>query len=348
MLRILWLPIFLFFFLLSACAPVQKARTPSLSGRTMYAGKPASGVSVLAWPANSAGLVGEAPFRSTPSSADGRFALDLPPGRYFLMARGDGLFAWYGRNPVSIGTEPVAGLNIGLVPEKPESGAPEPFIDGGIQAVLVADGKPVEGATLYVYVDTTTQLKGMGYVMVGPSDADGVVEATLPAGTYYLLARKRLDGAQVGPLHSGDFIGYLPVNPVRLADGEVRQVVVPMLEVPDKSAEQTADTRGIARLSGTVRDAAGRPAAGVRVVLYRDAGMLNRPDLVSEPTGADGSWQLHPTETGTWYLAARNTLGGAPAPGDLYGTWNGRDDHAVQVRAGDDLGGLDIVVEEMW
>ncbi|RMF66487.1 MAG: hypothetical protein D6740_12985 [Alphaproteobacteria bacterium] len=348
MLRILSLSHFLLLFLVAACVPAQTAKTPSLSGRTMYAGKPASGIRVMAWPVDSRELAGRAPFQSAPSASDGSFTLDLPAGRYFLLARGNGLFAWYGRNPVGLGNQPVAGLNIGLVPEHPPAKAPEPFVESGIQAVLMADGKPVEGATLYVYVDSTTQFKGMGYVMVGPSDAEGVVEATLPAGTYYLLARKRLDGAQVGPLHSGDFIGYFPGNPVRLQDSEVRRIVLPMLEVPEQSTRQTAAARGVARLSGTVRDDAGRPVAGVRVVLYRDAGMLNRPDLVSEPTGADGRWQLHPAETGTWYLAARNTLGGAPAPGDLYGTWNGRDDHAVQVRTGDDLGGLDIVVEEMW
>jgi len=335
--------------LLTACLGPAGSAPPNLSGRTMLDGRPVAGVRVMAYPRAAGALTGPAPYVSAPSDADGRFGLRLPPGRYFLLARGEKLFTYYGRNPVVIGETPVADLNLGLVRTKEaEGGFPPPFVEKGVQVRLLADGRPLAGATLYVYLDLTSDLKGMGYVMAGPSDADGLVEADLPAGTYYLLARKRASGLQVGPLVAGDWIGYWPGNPLRLADGGLHRLTIPMFRVPRKSARQMRLTAGRTLLAGTVLDAAGRPVAGVRAVLYRDPRMLNRPDLVSEPTGPDGRWQLLLPAGGTYYLAARNTLGGAPGPGDLYGTYNGSDDHAVRLKTGEARRDLQIVVEEMW
>ncbi|TYO96372.1 hypothetical protein EDC39_11478 [Geothermobacter ehrlichii] len=335
--------------LLAACVGLGGPRRPNLAGRTMLDGQPVAGIRVFAYPRAATTLAGAAPYVSVPSDADGRFGLQLPPGRYFLLARGKNLFTYYGRNPVTIGETPVTDLNLGLVrSEQRAADLPQPFVDHGVQVQLLADGRPLPDATLYVYLDLTSDLKGMGYVMAGPSDAEGLVEASLPAGTYYLLARKRANGQQVGPLGAGDWIGYWPGNPLRLGEGKVRRLVIPMFRVPEKSVRQMKLTAGCTLLAGTIRDASGKPVAGVRAVLYSDAQMLNRPDLVSEPTGADGRWQLLLPAGGTYYLGARNTLGGAPGPGDLYGTYNGSDDHSVRLKTGETLRGLQIVVEEMW
>jgi hypothetical protein len=76
--------------------------------------------------------------------------------------------------------------------------------------------------------------------------------------------------------------------------------------------------------------------------------MLNRPLYVSQPTGADGRFQLSFPVGGTYYLAARNTLGGTPTPGDLYGRYQGTGGPAIKVETGQAIENLQVVVEEVW
>ena len=51
---------------------------------------------------------------------------------------------------------------------------------------------------------------------------------------------------------------------------------------------------------------------------------------------------------GHYYLAARDELGGTPAPGELYGRYQGSPDHSVNVETGKLLTGVDIRVEEVY
>jgi len=337
------------FFFLAGCTLTMKGPSgPELSGRTMLDGKPAAGVRVEAWPATTANLSGQAPFMSAASDAGGTFSLHLPAGRYYLIAKGTGLFAYYGRNPVTLGKEGLHDLNLGLVRSGGRSPELEAMVVSGAQVRVGLGDAALSGATLYAYLDLTSELKGMGYAMAGPSDEDGIAELALPAGTYYLLARKRADGSGVGPLRAGDFNGYYPGNPVRVHADEVLRVAIPMLQVPEKVATLQQSLFGKTSLGGVILDASGKPVAGARAVVYRDPQMLNRPDYVSNPTGPNGRFLVSLPTGGRYYLAGRNTLGGAPGPGDLYGTWNGRDDHAIEVKDGEHLQNLRIVVEEMW
>lgn len=314
----------------------------------MLDGKPVAGISIEAVPTTSASIDEGPRFYAGVTGEAGAFQLQLPVGRYFLLARGEGLFAYYGPNPVTVTGQGLADVSIGLVHEDPIRPEFEAFATNGVQVRVSLAGQPLSGTTLYAYLDLTSELKGMGYVMTGPSDDSGIVEASLPAGTYYLLARKRAGGQSVGPLRAGDFVGYYPGNPVRVGDGELLRLSIPMLEVPAKSEQLQATHEGQTLLKGVIRDAAGKPVAGARAVLYRDAQMLNRPDFVSGHTGADGRFTLSLPSGGTYYLVGRNTLGGAPGPGELYGTYNVTLDHSIVVETGQQKDGLDIVVEEMW
>jgi hypothetical protein len=51
---------------------------------------------------------------------------------------------------------------------------------------------------------------------------------------------------------------------------------------------------------------------------------------------------------GKYHLGARSGYGGSPAPGDLYGRYEGNPEHSVMVKEGDRLTGIDIVVNEVW
>lgn len=335
--------------LLCGCLAGQPDKT-AVSGKVSLHGGGMAGVEVLAWPATAMNLAGRPPFRSAPSAADGGFTLQLPAGDYYLLARGNGHYSFYGRNPVAVPATGIAELKIGLVPLAPAPPPPVALeIESGVSGELTVDGRPYADGVVYAYTDLTSRLKGMGYALSAPSDEDGRFEIPLPAGTYYLLARLRKDGGMVtGPLRAGDFIGYAPLNPLRVAEGRVTLVSIPLLEVPEKVDQMTATLFGQTSISGRVLDRDGRPVAGARAVLYDEAQMLNRPLYVSRPTEADGSFVLSFPTGGTYYLAARQQLGGAPSPGELYGTWDGTPDHSLQVTTGERKSGIDLIVEEMW
>jgi hypothetical protein len=188
----------------------------------------------------------------------------------------------------------------------------------------------------------------MGIGMSPPTDANGVFEFPLPAGTYYLLARQRQSGGFAGPLRAGDYIGYFPANPLVVQEGQAAKIAIPMLEVPARVDRLAATLFGRTSIQGRILDAKGQPVAGIWVILYGDPMMLNRPLHVSQPSGPDGSFVLSFPRGGTYYLAARSQLGGTPQPGELYGRYAGSPDSAFQITAGQVREGIDIVVEEMW
>jgi hypothetical protein len=330
----------------SAALPGKPAA--SVAGKVTDHRNPAAGVRVMAFPVASSSLSGRSAHVSDSTAADGLFRMNLPPGEYYLLARGEKVFSFYGRNPVAVPEQGLDDLNLGLVTTQGDLPDEEPFVTTGVTGRVLHGGRPLEGATVYVYTDLTSRLKGMGYVMAGPTDETGFFEAALPAGTYYLLARLRRGSAGAGPLRAGDFIGYYPGNPLSVEEGAVARLAIPMLEVPDKVNELEGHLFGQTSIGGRILDRLGQPVAGARAVLYDDSQMLNRPRYVSRPTAKDGHYVLSFPYGGTYYLGARDTLGGAPGPGDLYGTYDVTPDHSLKIESGQALRDVDVVVEEMW
>lgn len=327
---------------------VTLANAAPVAGKAAVDGKGTAGVQVLAYPLRALTLTGAPAFTSPPTGADGLFALDLPPGSYYLLASGHGWFGYYGRNPLTVPEEGLADVNLLLVPA---ASAPPDIgvnLETGVAGKVVHDGKPVANAIVFVYPDLSSQFKGFGLGMTAPTGVDGVFEAPLPAGSYYLVARVRHGGSPAGPLQAGDLFGFLPSNPVTVGAKSVVKVTLPVIAVPEKVSRHAATMFGQTRLSGTVVNRAGKPVAGLQALLYSDDAMLNRPLYVSQPTGADGRFQMSFPTGGTYYLAARNTLGGTPAPGDLYGRYQGVNGPAIRIGTGQALEGLQIVVEEVW
>lgn len=341
--------------LLAACAAPRLTPTVivtppvTLAGQLMLDGHAAPGGEIFVYPAAAPSLHGEPAFR-TRSAADGRFELALPTaGEYYLLARGEGTFAYYGRNPVTIGGDGPSDLKLGLVSLPPEGPRRRPSEESLIGGTVTHNGVPQAGAVVYAYTDLSSRLKGMGYGMSTPSAADGRFELPLPAGSYYLLARLRRHGGMAnGPLRAGDAIGYLADSPVLLGEKEAIEVTIPLLEVPEKVELLAATLFGQTSVSGRILRPDGTPVPGARVLLHDDPRMLNRPLFVSHPSAADGSYQLSFPSGGRYYLSARQSLGGAPAPGELFGTYDGSPDHSLKVESGAREQGVDIVVEEMW
>lgn len=330
---------------LLTCAVVAAA---PVTGKVAVAGKGAADVRVSAYPGSALSLTGEAPFVSRPTGDDGLFALDLPPGDYYLLAGGAGMFSFYGRNPVVVPQEGLDSINLPLVPAVSPPPQVASTLANGIAGQVVHDGKGVPNALVFVYPDLSARFKGFGLGMSAPTDEQGGFELPLPAGSYYLVARVRHGGAPAGPLQAGDLFGYLPVNPVSVGEGGVTKVTLPVIAVPDKISRHADSMFGQTRVSGIVVDRAGKPRAGVKALLYADDAMLNRPLYASQPTGDDGVFHLSFPSGGNFYLAARSQLGGTPAPGELYGRYEGAGGAVLKIETGQSLDGLRIVVEEVW
>ena len=324
------------------------ARAATLAGKVAVDAAGTAGVRVVAYPLTVMSLAGAAPFASPATGADGLFAFDLQPGSYYLLATGAGWFSYYGRNPLTVPAEGLAGINLPLVPAATPPPEMPVTIATGVAGRVLHNGQPVANAIVFVYPDLSAQFKGFGLGMSAPTDAQGLFEIALPAGSYYLVARVRHGGSLVGPLQAGDLFGYLPGNPVTVTAEGVTRIALPVIAVPEKVSRHAATMFGQTRLSGKIVDRDGKPLAGLQALLYADDAMLNRPLYVSQPTGADGQFQLSFPSGGTFYLAARNTLGGTPAPGELYGRYQGPAGPALKVETGQSLEGLTIVVETVW
>ncbi len=327
---------------------VAFAGSVPVSGKVSVDNRGTAGIKVSAWPLSAPGLNGTAPYISEPSDAEGSFTLDLAAGEYFFLAEGETRFAYYGRNPVDIDSRGAQDLKLSLSLKNPPLPEGKPFVETGVFGKVSLNGRPLDGVVLTVYTDLNTRLKGMGFGMSVPSDPSGLLEVPLGPGTYYLVARKRNGGQFSGPLRAGDYFGYYAGNPLVLKEGEIAQIGIDMVEVPQKIERLAGKMFGQTSVHGRILNGVGAPVAGVRVLLYADSMMLNRPLYVSQPSNAEGEYVLSFPKGGVYYLAARNKLGGAPGPGELYGRYPGSQDSSIRVRTGQALAGIDLLVEEMW
>lgn len=257
---------------------------------------------------------------SAPTDLDGLYKLDLAPGNYVLTASnrsgapqpGD-LFCYYSGSPIQV---PVSGYrNVGFnLIRVPEEQPVKKAARSGIYGQLSYQGGPLEKAYLYVYKDPGKNFKGPGY-FIQPV-ARGDFQLNLPPGDYYLLARKRAQGGQFGPIEIGDYFNYYFGNPIHIEEGQVREVKLETVTRLSMLEEDVVDLQGI---SGQVIDAAGNPQSGLYVFAYRQVEMTGNPDFFSPPTKADGRFEISLPDSGPYYLLARQAFGG-PAGGDeLYG-----------------------------
>ncbi len=299
------------------------------------------------------------PFAVGSTDENGRYRIELPPGRYFIIGKkrtesADGrplmLMAECPANPVQVdrGLLEVAPFSLR---EMGRDGQLVPEPGTGLDGRVVFAGKGVEHAFVYVYTDPALNSVGPGYGAVTETGSDGRFRLDLPAGTFWLAARKRADGSRFGvprpgdlnavfgpvTLHSGERIDYGEIGLKRVSEERYRQ----------KQAEGHFADTGTA-LTGRLRDSEGTPVAGVRVFAYLDSRMVGKPVHISDPSGPDGRFRINLAKGGTWYLGARSAYGGPLEPGEWVGTWEGSADHHVEVPDGQvvDLG--DFEVREVW
>lgn len=277
---------------------------------------------------------------------DGRARLELDPGVWYLSASAEqpSLFGWYGSNPVQVRAGDTLDISIPGVQTPPPPGRARVLAgEESIAGQVAGEDGPIAQAGVALFLDAATLFRGPGYVEA-LTDDQGLFEARVSPGRYWLVARRRQNQGAVGPLEVGDDFGYYPGNPLAVHTGERVTVGIPAVRVLKKSG-WTKSSTARARVAGTIRDAAGRPLLGYRAFLHAKPSMLGKPEFVSEPSGPDGAYVIWADREGVYYLGARAEIGQARAQGDAIGVFTGSPDHAVAVRPNDaELPALDIVV----
>ncbi len=304
---------------------------------------------------------GERPVFSGATGGAGMVSCSLAAGRYFLVAqwRRDGdyvrpiapgdRFAYFGGNPVFVSPGPAREV---VLPLEEFVSPPEAPIRAaglsGVAGVVVSGGVPVAGAQVSAFAKTDGAFRDPGFAATGPTAADGSFELDVPPGAYYLVARKRAAGGVAGPLRKGDAFGYYAANPVTVAPGRFSRVAIPVTVLRLRNVPAwSGDYAAAASVEGRILGRDGRPRRGVYAALYDNPDLLTRPVFLSDVTGDDGRFRLPVPVPGRYFLGARDSYGGSPVPGDLYGRYEGTPDHSLEIPDGSRLTGIDIVVDEV-
>ncbi|GAB4369916.1 MAG: hypothetical protein Kow00128_16530 [Deltaproteobacteria bacterium] len=341
-------------WLLSSCLPIVSPVStgpPVLAGRVTFRGAPVPGAIVLLY--DRYDPPEKRIHRKTVCGADGRFTLPVAPGIYHVEASGrfeeTEVFAFSGQNPIRL-ERGRRWLGMKAVPVDRPSLHPGAVDRGAvIEGTVLAGGKPVEGAYVYVYASPDQGFKGMGIAMSPATGPDGTFSVeNLPESSYFLVARKRGAGGTTGPLERGDLYGFHPANPVYAKGGMITRVRIETVEKekPLSYSEVTAGTETV--LSGTVVDRSGVPQAGVYAFVYDDRVFGHRrPYGHSGRTGPDGTFTIHLDRGGIFYLGARENFGNSPRPGERFGFYEGTPDHSIDLREGSRVEGLVIPVDRI-
>jgi len=338
--------------LLLAAASCDSRSAAVLKGRAVVDGRPAPGatVSIYDVPEKSAAP----PVKTALTGRDGTFSAELSPGTYYVAVRlnpaggGPALLSKMPPDPVVVGPGASDAGDMSLSQVSGEAAAR----GMGVRGRVVDDGRPVAGALVYLYDGTDSGLKGPSYKASTRTDRDGSFQADVRPGRYYVAVRKRRDESSAGELSPGDLSGECRANPVAVrASGYADTGAIEVGEIDPAKLDGLMigikEAKGAASISGHVTGEDGRPLSGVYVFAYEDYRMMGKPRLISERTGADGAYRLFVDRPGTYYMGARNTLGGPMEPGDLVGVYGGSKDNSVSVTKGGSITKADIALKEV-
>ena len=269
---------------------------------------------------------------SQPSELDGTYKLDLPPGTYYLVARDfkgepqpGNYFCYYSGSPVVVSDNAYrqVGFNLIKVPQEDPS---QQAKRSGLKGRVSFEDELLEQVYLYIYQDYKKNFKGPAYYI--QPVAKGDFRLSLPPGEYFVLARKRARGGQFGPVEIDDYFNYYYGNPVRVEKNQVKQIEVETIKRLSMLEEEAGVFQGI---KGQLLGPGGTPQVGLRVFAYRDEKMTGMPTFFSGESDEQGRFELPIPELGTFYLLARKSFGGPAAGGELYGKYQGSEDHRVEL-----------------
>ena len=241
--------IFSLFSVVSAGPEASKsAKTGTLIGRVIIKGAgPMAGGYVMLYDAQAGpppmpDKYDRIPDISRDIDAEGRFKVDLVPGKYYLGAvkrlsgerigalqPGDHVFRSVDDRGdpkeyiVKAGEVIDAGNDLVAIPLPPKDGSSRAVTTAIEGVVIDTEGSPVENAVVLAFVNPT--LKGKPLFSSDKTDKEGKYILRITQGTYYLRVRNSF---AVGPPEPGQIVGYYgegtPV-PIVVKEGELKKGV---------------------------------------------------------------------------------------------------------------------------
>jgi len=342
---------------LSACSPDSES---GLQGQLLFQDRPLAKAQVEIYLRAEKDRSTQ-PFAVASTDQEGRYQVQLPAGSYFVIGKKRSvtedsrtlmLMAESPGNPhqVDEGLTTVTPFNLR---EMGRQGGLVADADTGLSGTVTYSGQPVTRAYVYLYTETESGLMGPSYGEAVQTSDVGRFQIDLPAGRYYLVARKRLAGGRSGELQPGDLNGAYPGNPVEVRPGERLKLNPFVLEEIDPATLEERQQQGTfaatgTQLIGAILDQDGLPVGGVHVFAYLDSRMVGKPAHISAPSADDGSFVINLADGGTYFIGARSAYGGPLEPGEWVGTYNGRADHGLEIASGNRQAVGSITVREVW
>ena len=189
------------------------------------------------------------------------------------------------RRSCIIGTSAALACALFLVLPAPGPAAGNSMLKGLIRDV---DGRPVEGASVFVY--STENTRRPPDFLSPPSDREGRYAVALPEGRYWAVARAGRE-QKTGPLlpegrHSGD-PAVIDVPPDR--EREKDFTVAALREAARKSSRTRGD---VITVTGRIVDRDGAPVKGACLLVYQERDGRDLPDYVSAWSDDDGRYAI--------------------------------------------------------
>jgi hypothetical protein len=214
------------------------------------------------------------------------------------------------------------------------------------RVTVKATGEPLAGAYVNIYPETFSNLLGPSQFISNPTDQGGEYFLSLPPGTYFVVARKRMSGESTGPLAPGDHFSEHQRIVTRVLPGRVAVVDLPMAAMisPMFFKREVVERQTDTGLRGVLLDVGGQPVAGGFAMAYADRDLQRLPDYASTLSDELGRFTIYLPRGGTFYLAARVHAWDMPLPGEPYGKLGGEEPEAVTVHSGSFVEDLRIVM----
>jgi len=333
------------------------SRPGSIEGRAVSRGVAVAGATVEIYLSAERGKE-STPFAAAATGTDGSFRLELPAGSYWVWIKdlastqGPRRLAEYPANPVHVAADTTQSL--GEV-ELHAAGRPQESVaapGGGVRGRVLSNGAPAVETSVMIYDAASTRLAGPGYIALARTDPEGRFQIDLAPGPYRFAARRRQGGATSGYLRAGDSSVTAPMDPIvvpvngYLDLGDLQLHVVDAERLAAQGARESQESTTTV-LAGRVLGPDTKPRAGQFVFVYRDEGMIGRPESMVR-TGDNGEFEITLSGGGRYYIGARSRHGGPRQPGEWAGKLAGTSDSGLVVLAGKRVKGLTIVMEQVW
>ncbi|MFH1288627.1 MAG: carboxypeptidase-like regulatory domain-containing protein [bacterium] len=296
-------------------------------------------------------------FVSGPSRDDGRYDFEIPPGRYYILAKkeeiisGNIYFSYFGGNPITIRENEYSWVGLNCIKVENEdliisenANTKETLLNGRV----TYQGRPLGNAYVYAYLDDKTDFKGLGFHASLPTDKEGKFQfVNLPEGKYYLNARKRSSPGLSGPIQIGDYSAYFHFNPVNLRWGKIIEVDIKCIVRAGEIGKEVLSTgSGDTIIRGSILNSKGLPVKGMYAFLYETSVIGHeRPIYISNVTDESGVYEIRLRTSGKYYMGARQIFGDSPRPGEFYGLYDDAPDHSVTIEAGELKEELNVYVQ---